>query len=245
MAIKTFEIENIGTVQVSKRSGMRSVRLSITRSGEVRVTIPQWSPYQSGIDFARSKANWIIQNIPQRAETLQAGHKVGKAHRLSFMSAAIDVPSSRIIGNEVRVMRPLGMAPTHPAVQKVAQQAGIRALRSQSEALLPRRLQQLASQYGFQYSSVQVKKLTGRWGSCDAQQNIVLNLFLMQLSWELIDYVLLHELTHTKFLNHGADFWNEFLRHEPRAKQLRKQIRQHKPMLEPVMPAVDSRLAVA
>jgi hypothetical protein len=60
----------------------------------------------------------------------------------------------------------------------------------------------------------------------------------MQLPWQLIDYVLLHELTHTKHLNHGDDFWQEFLRHEPAAKALRKIIKTHKPILEPIAPAV-------
>jgi predicted metal-dependent hydrolase len=45
--------------------------------------------------------------------------------------------------------------------------------------------------------------------------------------------VLLHELTHTKHLNHGEDFWNEFQRHEPHAKELRRLIRKQKPVLLP------------
>jgi hypothetical protein len=245
VATKTFEIYDIGIVRVSKRSRTRSLRLTITPTGEVRVSIPQWSPYQSGVDFARSRTDWILSHVPEPEQPLQSGHRIGKAHRLVFVTAAIDRPSSRTAGTEIRVSRPLGMAPGHPAVQKVARRAGIRALRAQAEALLPKRLKQLAEQHGFGYNSVQVKQLKGRWGSCDAHQNIVLNLFLMQLPWELIDYVLIHELTHTKHLNHSADFWEEFMRHEPRAKALRKVIKTHHPILEPVTPAVSRVLAVA
>jgi predicted metal-dependent hydrolase len=236
MAIKYFEVEDIGTVRISKRSGSRNVRLSITAGGEIRVTIPQWSPYQNGVDFVRSKTSWILRNIPEKEAPLQHGQRIGKAHRLAFVTATVDAPSSRLLGTEIRVTRPQGMAATHPLVQKSAQKAGIRALRSQAEALLPRRLQQLATQYGFSYGSVSVKQLKGRWGSCDNKQDIVLNLFLMQLPWHLIDYVLVHELVHTKHLNHSPEFWREFMRHEPRAKQLRAVIRTHKPILTPVIP---------
>jgi len=54
----------------------------------------------------------------------------------------------------------------------------------------------------------------------------------MQLPWHLIDYVLLHELTHTKVMRHGAPFWKELERHVPRARALRKEIGSYHPILE-------------
>lgn len=236
MAIKFFEVEQIGTVRVNRASRNRNVRLSITASGEIRVTIPSWSPYQSGIDFARSKSDWILNNLPEKDMPLHDGQRIGKAHRLVYIAAAVDNPSARIIGTEIRITRPIGMAITHPLVQKSSRRAAVRALRNQSEALLPKRLNQLAADHGFEYNSVSVKQLKGRWGSCDNKQDIVLNLYLMQLPWQLIDYVLLHELIHTVHLNHSADFWAEFTRREPFAKQLRKSIKLYKPVLMPVIP---------
>jgi hypothetical protein len=53
----------------------------------------------------------------------------------------------------------------------------------------------------------------------------------MQLPWHLIDYVLVHELTHTKVMRHGTPFWNELERHIPGAKQFRKEINQYQPIL--------------
>ena len=48
---------------------------------------------------------------------------------------------------------------------------------------------------------------------------------------ELIDYVLYHELTHTKILHHGPNFWLELERHVPQAKRLRKVIRGYHPVI--------------
>lgn len=236
MAIKYFEVENIGTVRVAKHASSRSLRLTITPKGEVRVTIPKWTPYASGVDFARSKAGWITLHRPKPAMPLGDGYRIGKAHTLRFETGTVDTPSARANGPEIRIVRPLGMAISHPKVQQTANRAAIRALRNQAEALLPKRLRQLADSYGFTYGSVTVKQLKGRWGSCDNKQDIVLNLFLMQLPWELIDYVLVHELVHTKHLNHSADFWAEFEQHAPRAKHLRKQVRNYQPVLIAVGP---------
>lgn len=46
-----------------------------------------------------------------------------------------------------------------------------------------------------------------RWGSCTSKRNINLSLYLMMLPEHLINYVILHELTHTIELNHGQRFW--------------------------------------
>ena len=72
---------------------------------------------------------------------------------------------------------------------------------------------------------------SGRWGSCDSKRNIVLNLYLMELPWELIDYVLFHELTHTEVLRHGPDFWSAMKRVLPDVQRRRKAIKSYRPVV--------------
>jgi predicted metal-dependent hydrolase len=233
MATKQIELEGIGTVLLYKRRGNRSLRLSIGSGGEIRVSMPYWLPYKAGEQFAAGKADWIAMHRSPKPAELQRGQAVGKAHRLRFtaFSQAARV-STRIKGNEIEITYPTALGVGHPSVQKAAHVASIRALRKEAEQLLPIRLRQLAEQEGFGYSSVGIKLLKSRWGSCSAQQEITLNLFLMQLPWHLIDYVLLHELTHTKVMRHGAPFWQELERHAPHAKRLRKEIGGYHTMLE-------------
>jgi predicted metal-dependent hydrolase len=71
------------------------------------------------------------------------------------------------------------------------------------------RLAQLAKQYGFTYNKVSIRNQRTRWGSCSAKGNISLNIKLVALPPELFDYVILHELTHTKVHNHSRKFWQE------------------------------------
>ena len=234
MPAKQFQVAAVGTVHVYKRKGARSLRISIASDGKVRVTIPSWASYEEGLRFAHQKAGWIQTNLPPQAQILQSGQHVGKAHRLVFSVLPGDGVRTRIAGSEIRIIRPPSMVASHPDVQKAAESASIRAMRLEAQKLLPVRLRQLALAHGFTYNSVQVKQLKGRWGSCDSKKHIVLNLFLMQLPWHLIDYVLLHELVHTEQLNHGDKFWERFLECEPRAKLYRAQIRKQKPVLKAV-----------
>ena len=209
------------------------MRLSIAANGDVRVTLPAWTSYKTAEDFVRSKAGWIAahQRTADR-HVLQHGQLVGKAHRLHFeASNATASINTRIVQNLVRVTFPAEHSSESPAVQKAAQTAAVRALRKEANALLPQRLQTLAVQTGFEFASVDVKQLKSRWGSCSSKKEITLNLFLMQLPWHLIDYVLVHELVHTKVMRHGAPFWQEFEKHVPNAKRLRQEIHEFQPVL--------------
>jgi predicted metal-dependent hydrolase len=236
MATKQVSIPEIGTVTLYKRRGNRSLRLSVGSNGEVRVSLPYWLPYKAGEQFARSKAPWITAHQTQTSTALRHGHIIGKAHRLYFDPQPLATKiQARVVTNEVRVSFPVMYASHDQPVQHAAHKASIRALRKEAEALLPQRLRALAAQTGLSYTDVHVKQLKSRWGSCNSEKEITLNLFLMQLPWYLIDYVLIHELTHTKVMQHGAPFWQEMERHQPKAKELRKQISTHQPTLTSVI----------
>jgi predicted metal-dependent hydrolase len=71
------------------------------------------------------------------------------------------------------------------------------------------RLNHLAHQYGFTYNRVSIRNQRTRWGSCSAKGNISLNIKLVALPPELSDYVILHELVHTRIHNHSKKFWKE------------------------------------
>ncbi len=232
MATKLFEIPGVGTVTVYKRRGNRSLRLTVSATGEIRVSMPSWLPYKAGEQFAISKTNWIVQHKLSTPVGLRHGQVIGKAHRLHFVPDAQAARiSTRLKQNQIEINHPATMDASDPTVQQAARVASIRALRKEAEQLLPIRLRQLAMQEDFSFKSVGIKQLKSRWGSCSSTTEITLNLFLMQLPWHLIDYVLLHELTHTKVMQHGAPFWRELERHVPHAKKLRKEISAYHPVL--------------
>lgn len=232
MPYKEFEVNGIGTVKLYKRKGTRSLRLTVVADGHVRVTMPMWAPYQAGLAFATSRRAWIqAQARPGTAE-LQHGAYIGKTHRLVFQQdVATSTVKTSVRRAEVVVTYNPRQTATDKAVQAAAQAACWRALRSQSLQLLGRRLEQLAAGHNLTYKSLSIKRLKSRWGSCDQHGNIVLNLFLVQLPWEYIDYVILHELTHTVALNHGPDFWHVLETHLPNARKLRRDMKAYQPTL--------------
>jgi len=103
---------------------------------------------------------------------------------------------------------------------------------AKAKELLKNRLAELAEEYGFEYNKVFIKNQKTRWGSCSEHNNINLNISLVWLTDELRDYVLLHELLHTRIKNHSKNYWAELDKHVGRrAKDLDKQLRKHRPGL--------------
>lgn len=234
MPAKIVTIPEVGEVALYKRRGVRGVKLSITHNGSVRITLPTWAPYRLGVEFARTKSDWINAKR-QPKQLLLNGDRVGKAHRFVFETkVGVDRPATRISGTDIKLTFSPHIKPESQKVQDAAEKAAVRALKKESEQLLPQRLKTLADQRGFTFNSVSVKRLRSRWGSCNERKDIVLNCFLMQLPWHLIDYVLLHELVHTRVLRHGDPFWSELGNHVKDLKALRKEMKSHQPALATV-----------
>ena len=80
-------------------------------------------------------------------------------------------------------------------------------LRKEAKRILTHRTQMLAVKYGFSYTDVKIQSSKTRWGSCNRKKNINLSFYLMLLPEFLADYVILHELCHTKEMNHSPRFW--------------------------------------
>ena len=106
-----------------------------------------------------------------------------------------------------------------------------KCLKDEAIEVLPSRLNYLADKYGYNYADVKIKKMHSRWGSCSNLKVIALSYYLVQLPQELIDYVLLHELVHTKHMNHSLKFWNYLEADLPDVKLIRKQLKKYRPVI--------------
>lgn len=91
-------------------------------------------------------------------------------------------------------------------LSSVLNQALVKILRDEARSLLPQKLSFFAARYGFSYGKVFIKHNSSNWGSCSARGNINLNLNLVRLPEPVCDYVLLHELAHLRYPDHGPGF---------------------------------------
>jgi len=108
-----------------------------------------------------------------------------------------------------------------------------RALRLQAERVLPERLRALSVLHNLPFNTCKVNVSKGRWGSCSGRKDISLSCYLALLPPHLRDYVMLHELCHTREMNHGPRFWALLdAMTDGKAKALREELKGHRTEIE-------------
>ena len=223
---KTIYVESINhDVVLARRKGTRSLRLAIKSDGTIRLSIPYLVSERQALKFIEQKSEWIAQHH-KKQNILEPNSHIGKSHRLIFEQSDVKTIKTRLSTNLLIIKFPLDSEWSSTLVQKSARKACERALKKESENLLPQRLETLSKHFNISYKSCTVKKLKSRWGSCDSNKNITLNIYLIQLDWKLIDYVLAHELAHTIHQHHKSDFWSYLESLQPDCKERRKLLKQ-------------------
>lgn len=232
MPARTIAVESIGDVVFYRRKASRSVRVRVDAQGRVTVTYPWFMSSRAAVQFVRTHEEWIIAEKARRVFQLTDGMLIGRVHKLRFVHDPVSKqPRARVTASQIIVTSrdPFDS----PTAQAAAHDGAVRALKREAKHFLPKRLADIATAEGYAYESASVRQLKGRWGSCTSKQHITLNCYLMQLPIELIDYVIYHELAHTRAMNHGADFWSELETHLPNARELRKQMKLFQPSIPP------------
>lgn len=222
MAVKLIEIEGIGSIKLTKRRGTRRLRLKMSPKGPV-VSMPTWLPFKAGERFALDNLSWIQKHRTEPA-LLLPNRKIGRSHLLTFKVSAGLKPTVKVDASNVIVAVPVGMTVKSPAVQTTAVRGAKKAFQAQ-ESILEERLRSISKITGLKYQASRYGFMKTRWGSCRNDKTITLNYHLLDLPDELINYVIIHELAHTKHLNHSPSFWTLVESFVPDYKQLRKEVK--------------------
>lgn len=227
MAIKHINIPDIGDVRLSKRKGTKRLKLRISHSGDIIVSLPSWLPFMAGEKFASNHRDWIAKHrvAPKFLLPLR---QVGKTHKLQFITTNSVNPTVKVDEQYVTVRVPSGIPITASTVQQAAQRGIHKALKLQ-ESILNQRLLDISRSTGLKYNSARYTFMKSRWGSCRNDKTITLNYHLLDLRDELIEYVIIHELAHTKHMNHGPKFWMLVENFLPEYQARRKLIKRTSP----------------
>lgn len=118
----------------------------------------------------------------------------------------------RIEADRASILAPAGIDFRQESIQQMLHGAIERAMKRRASVVLPPLLHSLAVKHALPFKQVKIGASKGRWGSCSGEKVINLSCYLLLLPTHLIEYVLLHELAHTKEMNHSERFWSELNR---------------------------------
>ena len=234
MSIRERKIyyDSIGNVTFRKSVKARRLTIRVNNDGQVRVTIPYLVSLNKASIFVKIKTEWIqqIQQKIKQAESKKTLFNEGT----EFYTTAHKVIIRRCSGLKIRKEIQNGSAmiyvPDSEDMQSQKIQESIRMIiteiwRIEAKEVLVSRIYELAGKYGFTFNQVKIKNMKTRWGSCSGKNIINLNLHLVRLPQHLQDYVILHELVHTKTRNHGRVFWEQLNKVIGDGKKLSRELR--------------------
>lgn len=104
----------------------------------------------------------------------------------------------------------------------------IKALADQALEIIPTRVEYFAKIIGVTYGNITIRNQKTRWGSCSSKGNLNFNYQLYYLPDELLDYVVIHELAHRRYMDHSKEFWDEVEKYCPDYRERRQQLKKYK-----------------
>jgi hypothetical protein len=183
----------------------RRYLLRLRADKTVVVTLPRGGSLEFARQFAASRRDWlekqwrILEARPAPPATLRPGMETLLRGRRVALEARERGGLLEIWLDNERVPAAAPGENLRPAVEEL-----MRALARRELAV---RAEELARQHGAPMRRVIVRNQNSRWGSCSVHGTISLNWRLIQVPETVRDYIILHELTHLRHLNHSARFW--------------------------------------
>ena len=225
------------------RARRRTIGFMVGPEGLV-VRAPRWTPLHEVEAALQEKGRWVLRKLQ---ETRDLAHRRDQA-RIDWRPGAY----FPYLGSQVRVQldpthqysrrgaahyqsaqapgEPGGEAVLWIGVPSQADAAQIRDavqawLMHQARQLFEERLNHFAPQVCVQWTRLRLSSAATRWGSASADGSIRLNWRLVHFRLPVIDYVVVHELSHLRVMDHSPRFWDTVAAVVPDYAELRGQLK--------------------
>lgn len=200
--------EDFGRIILRTRRGARNVTMRVKPDG-LYLTVPPRSKTDAVLDILRPYRGKLIEQYRQiKPRLIDLDFQIqAECFHLSLATGTMKHFTVRCDEEKMVIYCPPDTDFTRTEVQKLLRNAILRALKKAAQNYLPPLLSVWAERFGLTYRKVRITGARSRWGSCSAAGTISLSCYLMLVPAHLMDYVMLHELAHTREMNHGPRFW--------------------------------------
>lgn len=209
----TFEHPELGLVQLRTRMSARRQIIKVTQN-LVIITVP--SGFEDSVFPLSEEIIDKILRLRQKMVKRSGDGRFKIEEEIATMTfrvvigrqenSKIRVYGARLDDGVLRINMPVGADIEADMVQKALKRIVLKFLRMEAERVLPQKMDYWSKQCGFDYRSLKVDSAKSRWGCCSSHKDIKLSYYLLLLPERLVDYVIVHELCHTREMNHGPRF---------------------------------------
>jgi len=221
--LSLFEARSSGdafAVRVSPRARRLTARVHV--GGRVEIVVPIGVTARTVRDFVQRFTPWIDRKVAAMQSYAAPSAAVPESIEFTATGETFAVQWQRAAARSTRVNAGL-IAVRAPDERGARLQLRSWLKRAAYERLAPRLLR-LAGELNYSVSRVSIRCQRTRWGSCSTRGTVSLNCSLVFLNWEVVRYLFVHELAHTKHMNHSASFWRLVEKIEPDYRRLDREL---------------------
>lgn len=227
MGLKTKEYTldwNNEKIKVSQRK-VKLLRLTITSSGEIKITAPIFVSKKNIIEFLISKQNWIEENkkkvyVLNKEKELKNGSSVflwGKKYCLEITKST---------KNKIVFYEDKAVIQTNDLSQENLQKILKAYYKKELKKVLPCYIEKWENITGLKVNGFSIRDMKTRWGSCNVvNHTISINVQVVKKEIDCLDYLVLHEVAHIKEKSHNQNFKNFLSKYMFNWKILRKNLK--------------------
>lgn len=226
-----------------RRAKRKNIGFAVGPEGLV-VSAPRWVPISEVEQATRSKARWIIgklESARERQERLEAARIVWQDGAVvPYLGDQVIVvldprhdfrETGGVLHADTSTLPGVARHTLHIGLPHTAQPAQIRDavqawLMRQAKALFTERLNHYAPQLGVQWRKLTLSSAGTLWGTAHSDGSIRLNWRLVHFRLPVIDYVVAHELSHLRVMDHSPRFWDTVKTVVPNYPELRGQLKE-------------------
>ena len=228
-------LESVSVAGVSRchlRRSMRAkrIRIELRPDRSLLIVIPSGTREDQWLAFVLSQRQWIERNLQKKTALQRHGRQIDKPgfpSTIDLLCRQQKYHISRHDGTQNRrivVAETLRLYCKSPTEKQLFQ--NLRCwLMTQAREEFSARLDGISKTTGLEWNRLSIRGQKTRWGSCSVQGNISLNFKMLFLPSDLVDHVLLHELVHTREMNHSHRFWALMKKFDPNCDQHRAELR--------------------
>jgi hypothetical protein len=216
------------------RSHRKTVGLIVTTDARLVVRAPLRMPLKQILELVNSKTAWIEAKKIQMQQSLYSSLKrqigIQQEQEILFLGKPHTILWSDLQEKDLEIHR------NSILISNSRRENAFALLRNwykqQAHLIIPERVATQSENTGMKgYISVRITSARTRWGSCSAKGNLSFSWRLVMAPIEVIDYVIIHELTYLHIRNHSKEFWELMRTYDPSYKEHKSWLKQNGPLL--------------
>ena len=207
------------------KSNRRSIALIIENNGDFIVRAPIKADEKFIYKFINQKSDWIIKKRKQQIENQPKPLNIEELSTIFILGKEYIIKLNE--NTRVKVADNNIYVPRDNSKEKL-----ISYLKKLAKTIITNEVDDICNKFNFNYASISINSAKTRWGSCSGSNKLHFTYKLMLCPMDVVDYIVIHELCHTKVKNHSQKFWRLVESYYPDYKNCEKWLKQNRAIVE-------------